>query len=382
MTKKSILIAGAGIGGLTAALCLERSGFDVTIAERAHELKPLGVGINLLPHAVRELHTLDLGERLTDIAVAPTEIAFFDSRGDELFREPRGIEGGYQYPQLSVHRGQLQMLLVDAVVERLGSATIRTGAGLTGYHQDAVTVVAETEAGPIPADVLVGADGINSVVRSALHPVGDHLLWSGIRMFRGAARQEAFLDGRTMAIVKGDDGIDLVAYPIGSGMVNWVIQYPAGEPGPLTSDAGWNRPADPNEVTALIAHWRLDWLDVAALVTASEQVFEYPMVDKEPLARWGEGRVTLLGDAAHPMYPVGANGGSQAILDARVLADELSDDADGGLRRYEDKRRADTADVIAANREMHRSGTSRNPDELASVTDRYRNKTHADRSHA
>ncbi len=382
MSRKSILIAGAGIGGLTTALCLRRRGFDVTVVERARELKPLGVGINLLPHAVRELDGLGLGGDLAAISVAPSVIAFFDNRGGELFREARGIEGGYEYPQLSVHRGQLQMLLLDAVVERIGSDTVRTGAGLTGFEQNGDTVVVDTKAGRMGADALVGADGINSAVRAALHPDGDPLLWSGIQMFRGAARQKAFLDGRTMAIIKGDNGIDLVVYPIGGGMVNWVIQRPDAEPGPLTGDAGWNRPADAGEVAALTEDWRLDWLDVSGMVNRTDEVLAYPMVDKDPLPRWGTGRVTLLGDAAHPMYPVGANGGSQAILDARVLADELADDFDGGLRRYEDKRRRDTADVISANREMHRTGASRNPNELASVTENYRNKTRADRSRA
>jgi len=224
MSKKSILIAGAGIGGLTAALCLHQRGFDVTLVERARQLMPLGVGINLLPHAVRELDGLGLGADLAATSVAPSVIAFFDNRGNEVFREARGIEGGYDYPQLSVHRGQLQMLLLDAVAERIGSDALRKGSGLTGFEQNSDTVVADTKAGRIGADALVGADGINSAVRAALHPDGDPLLWSGIQMFRGALREKPFLDGRTMAIVKGDNGIDLVVYPIGGGMVNWVIQ--------------------------------------------------------------------------------------------------------------------------------------------------------------
>ncbi|HKV18352.1 MAG TPA: FAD-dependent monooxygenase [Mycobacterium sp.] len=382
MTKQSILIAGAGIGGLTAALTLHERGFDVTVVDRARELKPLGVGINLLPHAVRELDALGMGEELSKISVAPTAIAFFDSRGTELIREPRGIEGGYHHPQLSVHRGRLQMMLLDAVTGRIGRDVVRTGAGVTAFSQNGDAVVVDTEAGRVRADALVGADGINSVVRAALHPHHDPLLWSGVRMFRGATPHDGFLDGHTMAIVKGEGGIDLVVYPIGGGLLNWVIQLPAGTPEPLTEDAAWNKRADAGEVAALTKHWQLDWLDVSDMVNSTDVVLEYPMVDKDVLPRWGEGRVTLLGDAAHPMYPVGANGGSQAILDARVLADELDDDIDAGLRRYEDKRRTDTAAVVAANREMHRAGASRDPHELASVTTNYRRETHADRSHA
>lgn len=382
MTTKSILIAGAGIGGLTAALTLQQRGFDVTVVERARDLRPLGVGINLLPHAVRELDDIGLAEHIAAISVAPAAISFFGSNGEQLFREPRGVEGGYGHPQLSVHRGELQMALLDAVVDRLGADAVLTGSGLIGFTPTSGGVVVDTAAGEISADVLVGADGINSVVRSALHPEGDPLLWSGVRMFRGAARQQPFLDGRTMAIIKGDNGIDLVTYPIGGGLVNWVIQVPGGEPGPLSGEAGWNRQTDADAVAAMVDHWNLDWLDVAGMVRNTGEVFEYPMVDKEPLPHWGAGRVTLLGDAAHPMYPVGANGGSQAILDARVLADELASDVDGGLRRYEDRRMADTADVVHANREMHHAGATRESGELARVTADYRNETHADRRKA
>jgi 5-methylphenazine-1-carboxylate 1-monooxygenase len=386
MSQQLILVAGAGIGGLTAALTLRQRGFDVTVVEQAHDLKPLGVGINLLPHAVRELDELGLAERLTSISVAPTAISFYDSHGNELFREPRGIAGGYGHPQLSVHRGRLQMLLLDAVADRLGADAVQTAARLTGFTDTADRIVGHTAAGDLCGDALVGADGINSAVRAALHRDGGPLLWSGIRMFRGAARRQAFLDGHTMAIVKGDSGVDLVVYPIGAGLVNWVLLVPGGEPGPLTGDAGWNSAADPAEIIPLVEDWRLGWLDVAELVGDTDEVFEYPMVDRDPLTHWGSmsgsGRATLLGDAAHPMYPVGANGGSQAILDARVLADELTHGGVDGLRRYEERRRAETAEVVEANREMLRTGAGRRPDQLAHVTAKYRTDTHADRKHA
>ena len=372
-----ILIAGAGIGGLTAALTLAQQGFDVHVAERAHDLKPLGVGINLLPHAVRELEHVGVADRLASIAAAPAAIAYFDSRGTQLFREPRGVEGGYRHPQLSVHRGQLQMVLLDAVVDRLGPDSVHTGAGVKSFTESARDVIAHTAAGDIPADSLVGADGINSAVRAQLHPDRGQLLWSGVRMFRGATGAAPFLDGRTMVIIKGDNGIDLVAYPIGDGLLNWVLQVSEGEPGPLRGDAGWNRPADPAEVAGLVDDWHLDWLDVPALVRNTGEVFEYPMVDSDPLPHWGTDRVTLLGDAAHPMYPVGANGGSQAVVDAAVLAEELSRDSAHGLRRYEDRRKPETADVIRANREMHNSGATQRPGELARVTAKYADDTHA-----
>ena len=377
MDSPTVVIAGAGIGGLTAALTLHQRGMPVTVVERAQTLRPLGVGINLLPHAVRELDVLGLGSRLASISVAPAAISYFDCRGNELFREPRGIEGGYTHPQRSVHRGRLHTLLVDAVTDRLGPLSIRTAAGLTGCTQVGDGVVAHTEAGDLSADILVGADGINSVVRSVLHPGPDPLLWSGVRMYRGAARMPPFLDGRTMAIVQGGPDsprTDLVIYPIGEDLVNWVLQVRDGPAGPLPGDAGWNEPADPAQVAAYVADWDLDWLDAAALPRLSEKVFEYPMVDRDVLPHWGTGPVTLLGDAAHPMYPVGANGASQAIIDARVLADELDRDPGNGLRAYERLRRCDTADVIAANREMHAAGTERGED-IARVTTKYRNDT-------
>jgi 2-polyprenyl-6-methoxyphenol hydroxylase-like FAD-dependent oxidoreductase len=197
-------------------------------------------------------------------------------------------------------------------------------------------------------------------------------------MFRGAADGN-FLDGRTMVIVKDPDGVDLVTYPIGDGLINWVVMLPEADPGPLPGDAKWNKPGDRSRVLRHIERWNLGFLDAADLVRRTQPVLEYPMADRDVLPWWGRGRVTLLGDAAHPMYPVGANGGSQAIVDARVLADELAADFDGGLQRYEDIRRAETADVVAANREMHVTGATQRPEDLAKVTGKYREDTQADK---
>jgi 5-methylphenazine-1-carboxylate 1-monooxygenase len=379
-----VLIAGAGIGGLTAALTLHARGISATVIERAHELRALGVGINLLPHAVRELYELGLGDDLAQNAVAPAAISYFDTDGKLLFREPRGIDGGYGYPQYSVHRGKLQMLLLSAVRDRLGSDAVRTGAELTGFTPSNDHVQVHTAAGDFVAAALVGADGIHSAVRARLHPGDDPLLWSGVRMFRGAADGKPFLDGRTMAIIKDGDGShkgpDLVTYPIGHGLINWVVMLPESEPGRLPGGAKWNQAGDPSEVLRHLERWRLGWLDAADLVRRTDPVLEYPMVDRDVLPWWGRGPVTLLGDAAHPMYPVGANGGSQAVVDARVLAEELARDFPGGLRRYEDTRRKETAEVVAANREMHSTGATQRPGELARVTAKYADDTHARRT--
>lgn len=373
-----VLIAGGGIGGLTAALTLHARGIESTVLERASHLRPLGVGINLLPHAVSELSALGLGDELAQKAVAPTSISYYDTEGSLLFREPRGVDGGYGYPQYSVHRGQLQMLLLTAIRERLGPNAVRTGAELRSFVETEGRVRVRTSAGDFAAGALVGADGIHSAVRAQLHPESDPLLWSGVRMFRGAAPGE-FLDNRTMVIVKDAEGVDLVTYPIGDGLINWVVMLPESEPGPLPGDAKWNQPGDRAHVLRHLKSWSLGFLDAADLVRRTETVLEYPMVDRDALPWWGGRRVTLLGDAAHPMYPVGANGGSQAIVDARVLADELARDFDGGLRSYEDIRRPETADVIDANREMHTAGATQRPEDLARVTGKYRVDTGADK---
>lgn len=376
MTKDCthVAIAGAGIGGLTAALSLHAKGIDATVLERTPELRALGVGINLLPHAVRELHRLGVGDALAELAVAPHSIHYYSTDGDLLFQEPRGVHGGYGHPQLSVHRGELQMILLTAVLERLGSDAVRTGNAVQGFDDDGGGVTVELDGGPARFDALVGADGISSTVRALLHPHGDPLLWSGTRMLRGAARMTPFLDGRTMVIVKGDNGIELVAYPIGADLVNWVLMVPGGTAGPLRRDTEWNSVVGPVEPLELMRDWTLGWLDVGELVATTATVFEYPMVDRDILPHWGVGRVTLLGDAAHPMYPVGANGGSQAIVDARVLADHLALRGTAGLRAYEDERRPETGDVIAANRAMH-FATHRSPADLARITDTYRTDT-------
>ncbi|TRW83321.1 FAD-binding protein [Mycolicibacterium sp. 018/SC-01/001] len=373
MDTTSVVIAGAGIGGLTAALTLHRRGLPVTVVERAQRLQPLGVGINLLPHAVRELDALGLGSALRSISIAPQAIAYFDSAGRHLFSEPRGVSGGHSHPQLSVHRGRLQDLLLTAVRDRLGVDTVRTDSALTGFTSNGRGVVAHTARGDLTASVLVGADGINSVMRSRLHPGPDPLLWSGTTMYRGAARIPPVLDGTTMAIVQGD-GRQLVLYPIGGGLVNWVLLVDRGTPGSLPGHARWNHPAEPEVVASHVRDWTLGWLDAKVLPYCSDEVLEYPMVDRNILPHWGDESVTLLGDAAHPMYPVGANGASQAIVDARVLADELAADPHRGLRRYETRRREATAAIVAANREMHRRASTE-PGDIARATATYRTVT-------
>ncbi|MFI6348301.1 FAD-dependent monooxygenase [Streptomyces sp. NPDC050560] len=374
----TVIIAGAGIGGLTAALALHSAGIASTVLESVRDLRPLGVGINVQPHAVRELIDLGLGEDLARIGVATAENVYCDRTGAILHTEPRGLAAGYAWPQYSLHRGKLQLLLLDAVRDRLGPDAVRTGTPLLGFDQDPGRVVVRVPGGELTGDALIGADGLHSAVRRALHPGPDPLLWSGVRMWRGVTETGPFLTGRSMVIARGAPGTELIAYPIGPTTVNWVAQVQTAPGGPLPGDANGNQPGDVDEVLAHFGDWDLGWLDVPALIGHHTRLLEYPMVDRDPLPDWGTGRVTLLGDAAHPMYPVGANGASQAVIDARVLADELFRDLPGGLARYEQARRTATAAIVDAGRGMQRTWHIRSGPELARITDDYRRTTTAD----
>lgn len=370
----NVVIAGAGIGGLTAALTLHAAGIEAAVVESARELRPLGVGINLQPLAVRELIELGLGDELAAIGVAVKELGYCDETGRRLFTEPRGLAGGYRWPGYSVHRGKLQMMLLAAVRDRLGPAAVRTAAPVLDFGQGEEKVRVQLPGEMVECDLLVGADGIHSAVRSKLHPGDGPFQWSGVQMWRGTTEMPPFLDGRTMVIVRDKESVDLVAYPIGPSTVNWVALVQVASPGPLPGDASWNRPGQLEDVLKYVGNWDLGWLDVPRLVAGSQQILEYPMVDRDPLPHWGAGRVTLLGDAAHPMYPVGANGGSQAIIDARVLADSLPDD----LAAYEKTRREATAAVVVANRKMQQTGNEHSAAEIERITTAYRRDTRAD----
>ncbi|MFD0904898.1 flavin-dependent oxidoreductase [Actinomadura sediminis] len=360
-----VLIVGAGIGGLTTALSLHEAGADPVVVDAARELRPLGVGINLLPHAVRELTELGLGDELAEIGIPTAEMVHFDRYGGRIWGEPRGRDLGYNWPQYSIHRGELQMALLDAVRERLGDGAVRTGTVFEEFEQDGAAVRARLrdrasgESRTEEADVLVGADGLHSAVRARLYPDERAPLWNGIRMWRGVCEGEPFLTGRTLAVAGSNAAAKLVVYPIskraerrGKALLNWVAEVKLADDR-LDRTADWNRRGRLEDVLPHFADWTFDWLDVPAMLRASDEILEYPMVDREPLDRWTFGRVTLLGDAAHPMYPIGSNGGSQAVLDARVLAHELA--AAGpveGLLAYERERRENVNAIVLACRDM------------------------------
>ena len=345
-----VLIIGAGVGGLTLALELHRRGIACRVFESAPEIKAVGVGINILPHANRVFDTLGLIPALAKVAVETKEAAFFNRFGQLIYREPLGRYAGYQWPQFSIHRGDLQTILLDAVKARLGIDRVHLGAhlvsfqGATAKFRDGSTVTGRA---------LVGCDGIHSVVRAQLYPNEGEPRYSGINMWRGVTRWKPVLSGSSMTRGGWLKGGKLVHYPIrnnideqGRQLVNWLWEIET----PSYKRWDWNRPARVEDFIADAESWKFDWLDVPAFFRAADVVLEYPMVDKDPLPAWSFGRVTLLGDAAHPMYPRGSNGAGQAILDAEVLGQCLAQGGGDALKDYERQRLEPTANVVLENR--------------------------------
>jgi 2-polyprenyl-6-methoxyphenol hydroxylase-like FAD-dependent oxidoreductase len=363
-----VLIAGAGIAGLTAALSLHAAGIDALVVDQARELRPLGVGINLLPHAVRELTELGLGPQLAETGIETAEQAHFAASGGFIWSEPRGAGLGYRWPQYSIHRGRLQMILLDAVRDRLGPDAVATGTAVTGFTAGLpegdggvrvrLSLRPNGSSRLHSTDILLGADGLYSTVRAQLHPDEPPPRWSGVMMWRGSVEGPPFLSGATLAIAGSTRSVKFVAYPItrtgpGRVLVNWVAEaMVGGDAPPVRPD--WTREGRLAEVLPYFADWTFDWLDVPELIRRTPEILQYPMVDRDPLPRWGRGPVTLAGDAAHPVYPIGSNGGSQAIVDAVVLARALAtaDTPADGARAYEAARLETTSAIVLATREM------------------------------
>lgn len=357
-----VIIIGGGIGGLTTALMLHARGIPCEVFEAAVEVRELGVGINVLPHAIRELVGLGLLPVLDKVAIRTHELFYMTRAGQEIWREPRGVDAGYDVPQFSIHRGYLQKLLLEAVLERLGPQAVHMGQPCAGYTQDEAGVTALFAPGAaIPqarGDVLIAADGIHSAVRRQMFPNEPGLKWNGVMMWRGAVETAPFLDGRSM-IVAGGFTYKLVLYPIAPGrapgtvLTNWVVTHrmdPETTPTPRRED--WNRRGTHDELMPHVEKFGVSVTDLPALVRATPDFYEYPMCDRDPLPWWTDGRVTLLGDAAHPMYPVGSNGASQAIIDARALADALTTAEHGrvALAAYAAQRLPATAEIVRLNR--------------------------------
>jgi 2-polyprenyl-6-methoxyphenol hydroxylase-like FAD-dependent oxidoreductase len=360
-----VAIIGGGIGGMTLALALADAGIDdVAVYESASAVKALGVGINVLPHAVRELTELGLLDDLTAVGIPTAEYVLYSKHGQRIWGEPRGLAAGYRWPQFSIHRGELLGVLHQAVLARLGPAHVHTGHHLARFGQQDGKVWGEfvdrhtgVAVGRVEADLLVGCDGIHSVVRQALYPNEGPPNWNGITMWRGLTEGKPYLTGRSM-LMAGYSGRQMVVYPIskrledqGRALINWATNVRTAEGRPMP-EQDWVHAARHEEAIAPFASFTFPFLDVPALIRAASVVYQYPMVDRDPLPTWDFGRVTLLGDAAHPMYPVGANGASQAILDARHLARELAlrPTVEAAVSAYDGERRPATASVVLANR--------------------------------
>ena len=363
MKATRIAIVGGGIGGLVAALALHRAGAAVRVFESVREVRPLGVGINLLPHCVRILDGLGVLEPLLELGSPTQELLLFTRLGQQVWSEPRGAAAGYKWPQLAIHRGELQLALLAAVRERIGAENVRTGHHFQRFEQSATEVRAEfvdRASGKLlaseTADILVAADGIHSSVRAQLIPGEGPPKWNGGFIWRGMAYAPQFLTGRSHVMVGGEQ--TFIAYPMArepraDGMVltNWVARIFV-DPARGFEREDWNKRGELSDLEPLYQAWRFPWLDIPAIMHASGEIFEYPMVDRDPLENWTFGRVTLLGDAAHPMYPLGSNGASQAILDAQALADAFSArDPLAALAVYEAERRPKTARIVLSNRQ-------------------------------
>jgi 2-polyprenyl-6-methoxyphenol hydroxylase-like FAD-dependent oxidoreductase len=385
-----VIIAGGGVGGLTAALALRQKGIDAEVFEQSRSVRALGVGINTLPHAIKELADLGLLEALDRTAIRTHELIYKNSHGQEILRQTRGLDAGYDYPQFSIHRGRLQKTILEHAIAELGAERIHAGHRLVRFSQDGggVQAVFENrisgEEQTVEGDVLVGADGIHSTVRAHYHPDEGPPSWNGVVMWRGATWWKPFLTGRSM-VIAGGMSAKLVLYPIlndpeghpGQTLMNWVVCAKVGDAAsPLPVREDWSKPAALEDVLPHANAFTVSEVDLEALIRATPEFYVYPMCDRDPLEKWSDGRVTLLGDAAHPMYPVGSNGASQAILDARALADHLSAQADprAALAAYDEERRTATAGIVMANRKGGPEGVidlveARAPDGFAEINE-------------
>lgn len=358
-----VIVIGGGIAGLSFALGLQQRGISCQVYESAPEIRELGVGITLLPHAMREFIALGLEDRLRAVAIENEESVFFNRHGQFIYREPRGRHAGYPFPELGIHRGKLHRILYEAARERLGPANVLIDHHCTGVEQDETGVTVHfresssgAERAPVRGDIAVACDGINSVVRRKFYP-GEQVSFAGINTWRGVTRRKPILTGRSYLRIGSVENGKMVIYPIidaldgeGNQLINWMAEVRQAN----VEMNDWNRPGRMEDFAPIYQGWHFDWLDVPELITKADQILEYPMVDKDPVSQWTFGRITLMGDAAHPMYPRGSNGAAQGVIDARTLADLIAGTTDrrAALNAYQDARLEATARVVRTNREF------------------------------
>ncbi|QIM48207.1 flavin-dependent oxidoreductase [Pusillimonas sp. DMV24BSW_D] len=398
--KYDVVIVGAGIGGLTLALNLHQAGFSCALFESVPEIKPLGAGVNLLPHSVKVLDSLGLVPALSQVAITTKESVFFNKFGQFVYSEPSGIDAGYSWPQFSIHRGDLQNILIDTVHERIGRDAIHLGHRCTGTTQNDEGVIVHFEHPDgtkvdVKGSIVIGCDGIHSIIRKQLYPNEGAPRYSGVNMWRGTTPMKPFLSGASMVRAGWLSVGKMVIYPVrnniddqGNQLINWVAEIEA----PYPAKRDWNGRGRLEDFFPPFSDWHFDWLDVAAMIEQTEQILEYPMVDQDPLPRWSFGRISLLGDAAHPMVPRGSNGAGQAILDAPCLTEQLRQHGltEKALSEYDRIRVKATTEVVLMNRvappdtilkEVHdRTGGKPfknlddyiSQDELASISNKYK----------
>jgi len=358
----NIAIVGGGIAGLSFALGLHKRGIDCDVFEAVTDIKEIGVGITLLPHAMRELAELGLQDALEAVGIENLESVFYTQHGQYVYKEARGRHAGYTLPEIGIHRGKLHRILFDAAVSRLGADKVHTGMRCSAFSQNDNGVEIEfsnahTQTSlKVQAQIAVACDGVNSVIRTQMHPQ-DALCFAGINTWRGVTVHPPILTGKSYLRIGTVEVGKMVIYPIidnvdgkGNQLINWVAELQ--KPNAAMND--WNRPGDPAVCAEIFKDWTFDFLNVPELILKADKVFEYPMVDKNALPFWTQGRVTLMGDAAHPMYPRGSNGSAQALIDARTLADQLAQHTDPkeALKAYEVLRLAPTAKVVETNRNV------------------------------
>jgi 2-polyprenyl-6-methoxyphenol hydroxylase-like FAD-dependent oxidoreductase len=351
-----VAIVGGGICGLSLALNLKQRGIPARVYERAPEIKPLGVGITLLPHAMREFTALGVGDALLAAGIENRESCFFNRFGQLIYKEARGKFAGYQYPEVGIHRGTLHLILYEAARAKLGNDAIALDHDCIGVEQDETGATLNfNKRASVRADVVIACDGINSPIRKQFYP-NDKVAFAGINTWRGVTRRKPILGGRTYMRVGSILTGKMVVYPIvddidadGNQLINWMAEIKRD----TFEQNDWNRPGNLADFFPLYESWRFDWLDVAQMIRDADQILEYPMVDKDPIDTWTFGRVTLAGDAAHPMYPRGSNGAAQAAIDARTLADfmTIGHDPRDALKTYEAARVGPAAKVVRTNRE-------------------------------
>jgi 2-polyprenyl-6-methoxyphenol hydroxylase-like FAD-dependent oxidoreductase len=364
VTDNRVIIAGGGIGGLATALTLHQIGVPCIVFEAVRELRPLGVGINLQPNAVRELYDLAVTESDLDrVGLPAKEWALVGLNGNDIYSEPRGLLAGYKWPQYAVHRGQFHMLLHQKLTERIGPQAVRLGSRVTGYDRNSdggVRALIEHPDGSTSEEIgalLIAADGIHSAVRAQMHPTQPPIHWGGAIMWRGTTWAKPIRTGSSF-VGLGTHRHRIVFYPIshpdpqtGLAMINWIAEVTMDN-AEGWKQSGWFRPVSIDDFRHHFDDWVWDWLDVPALIRQADAVFENPMIDRDPVPTWVDGPVALLGDAAHAMYPTGSNGGSQAIMDARVLGAAMVEHGvtPAALAAYDAKLCGPISQVVLRNR--------------------------------